>query len=513
MTKKHRIVAILLCLGLVFLAREGWCTISYCDGQLTFNGFIQSQFRLHIGGQNPNNNQSFTGLGNHDISMFRNMFQLEINYAPVDTFGLYSKIKFINELSGSLDHNLHQYEAFPLEYPGDLKLEDDNNMAQIQEIYADLTIDQLWLRLGKQQVAWGQTDGFRLLDVINPLDLSWRVIFDAMYEGHDNVRESLWMIRANYNMPFIESIDNAGLELLLLPGQFVPDFVPADGSPYNVIPTVVKIHEERPNGPEFGGKFSGVWKRLEFSLNYFRAHSDYGVYIVDGSTSFDPVYGVPLGGDIVPPAGIGREDLLRLNTLGRHPLMHHIGFGLSYDENIHTKSVYRLEFLYEPNKPYERGVTIPGVGSFTNAMTERMGTIKYCLGIDRPTWIKFLNSKRTFGLGFQVFQRFVVDNENDLDDMLITLSGGHKVQSLTTTFTFNIDTQYMQDRVHPIWFFAWDPRGGFWSSPQCEFVVGDHWRFYLQGTWVGGEDRNAANDGLGPMYWWDELMFRATYQF
>jgi hypothetical protein len=106
----------------------------------------------------------------------------------------------------------------------------------------------------------------------------------------------------------------------------------------------------------------------------------------------------------------------------------------------------------------------------------------------------------------------VVDNEDDLDDMLITLSGG-RVQSLTTTFTLNIDTNYKQDRIHPILFFAWDPRNAFWVAPQCEFLYGDHWRFYIMGTWIGGEDRNPANDGLGGLYWWDEIMFRVTYQF
>ncbi|MFH0814415.1 MAG: DUF1302 family protein [Pseudomonadota bacterium] len=514
MEKKHKILIILIAFMVLLVGQEGWCTLQYMDGKFTVNGFLQSQFRLHIGGQNPNNNQ-FRPLseGNHKVNMFRNMLQLELNYAASDTFSLFSKIKYINESSGGLDSNLRQYEAFPLEYPGDLKLEDDDNMAQIQELYADLTMGPLWLRLGKQQVSWGQTDGFRLLDVINPLDLSWRLIFDAMYEGHDNVRESLWMVRANYNIPCITFVDNPQLELLILPGKFVGDQLASDGAPYNVLPTVVKVHEEQPDGPEVGVKLSGIWKRAEITLNYFRAHSDYGVYLVPGTVVFDRTWGVPLAGDIIPPAGIGREDLMRLNAYGHHPLMSHIGFSFNYDESSFTKGVYRFEFLYEPDKPYERGITIPGIGSFTNAMIEKLGTVKYCLGIDRPFWLRALNPRRTFGFGFQVFQRFVVEGKDKLDENIITLSGGHKVQTLTTTFTLSLDTQYKQDRIHPILFFAWDPRGGFWLAPQCEFQYGDHWRFYLLGTWVGGEDRNAANDGLGGLYWWDELMFRVTYQF
>ena len=153
---KHEILISMIFLGLIFIGKSGW-SLDYLDGKLHIGGFFQSQFRLHVGGQNPNNNFSlypgqpaFYGKGNHKVSMFRNMWQLEVAYDHSPSLGFFTKIKYINESSAGLDHNLRNYEAFPLEYPGDLKLEEDRNMVQIEEIYADVTVGDLWLRLGKQ---------------------------------------------------------------------------------------------------------------------------------------------------------------------------------------------------------------------------------------------------------------------------------------------------------------------------------------------------------------------------
>ena len=515
MLKKHKFLIILaLSLSVIFLGKDGWCAFEYMDGKLVVNGFIQSQIRIHVAQQNPNNVRIFGGEMNNDINMFRNHLQFEINYAHSPRFNLFTKIKFINELNNAVDSKVTGYEAFPVAYPGDLKLEDDNNMVQIQELYADITCGNWWLRLGKQTVSWGQTDGFTLLDIINPNDLSWRLISDPMYEGHDNVREPLWMIRANYSMPFITFVDNAMLELLYIP-TFVPKYVPEEaGNPYNIVTTALRVHHERPDGNEWGAKFSGLWKRLEFSLNYFRAYSDNGITVLPGlatgNLTFIPdgKWGVPhllpFGVDI-PPAGLGREDLFRLFALARHPLQHHLGFSFSYDDTEFLGGVWRVEFLYEPDRPYEKG---------GNLTTERIKTVKYMIGFDRPTFIRCLNKRRTFGIGFQLFQTVIAEDHDQLDDDNITLNGPPgRVQSMTTYMTLAIDTQYSSDRIHPILFTAYDPRGGYWIAPQCEFLYGDNWRFYVMATFFGGGDRNPANDTLGGLYWWDDLMFRVTYQF
>jgi hypothetical protein len=518
MLKKYKFLIILaLSLSMILLGKEGRC-VEYMDGKLNINGFYQTQLRLHIAQRNPNNTDFdiFGENDNHDINMLRTHFQWEINYAASPTLNLYTKIKYVNESAAGVDNDLYKYDAFPVSYPGDLKIEDNNNMLQIQELYADIFAGNWWIRLGKQQVSWGQTDLFTLLDIVNPNDLSWRLISDAIFDGHDNVRESMWMARVNYSIPFIDFVDNPMLELLFIP-NFVRKYIPDQpGNPYNIVPAVFKYHHEQPDGSEWGAKFSGLWKRFEFSLNYLRAYSDNAITAADKRPMFvyfDRRWGIPsqaIGFD-VPPSGLGREDLIRFGSLGRHPLEHHIGFSFSYDDTELAGGVWRVEFLYEPNRAYEKSVIVPGFG-YIPTWVERIGTIKYMVGLDRPTFIKAINKRRTVGFSFQLFQTLVVEDHDQLDDDMITLNGG-PVQSLTTFMTLIIDTKYKADRINPLLAFGWDPRGGYIWGPQCEFQYGDNWRFHFAATFFGGGDRNGANDSFGALWWWDELMFRATYQF
>ena len=42
----------------------------------------------------------------------------------------------------------------------------------MRDCYLDYTSDKLDIRLGRQQVVWGQSDGIPILDRINPFDLT-----------------------------------------------------------------------------------------------------------------------------------------------------------------------------------------------------------------------------------------------------------------------------------------------------------------------------------------------------
>ncbi len=49
-----------------------------------------------------------------------------------------------------------------------------------------------FLKLGKQQVVWGRTDLFRVLDVINPVDYSRNNIYDEL----PDIRIPMWIAQA-----------------------------------------------------------------------------------------------------------------------------------------------------------------------------------------------------------------------------------------------------------------------------------------------------------------------------
>ena len=68
----------------------------------------------------------------------------------------------------------------------------------LREFYVDATVpikdDRLSIRLGKQQVIWGRTDLFRVLDIINPVDYSRNNIYDEL----EDIRIPMWILKTEY---------------------------------------------------------------------------------------------------------------------------------------------------------------------------------------------------------------------------------------------------------------------------------------------------------------------------
>ena len=105
-------------------------------------------------------------------------------------------------------------------------------------------------RLGRQQVIWGESDQFRLMDVINPLDTTWHL----QQEEWDKIRIPLWLIKGIWDIGDLGPISNAFTEVVWNPGDFQPgnkvEFLPA---PWAVpIPNPVRggqIQVADPNSP------------------------------------------------------------------------------------------------------------------------------------------------------------------------------------------------------------------------------------------------------------------------
>src|SRR5262245_15996994 len=74
----------------------------------------------------------------------------------------------------------------------------------LRELYVDLKLRgvPLSLRAGRQQVVWGETDNFRMLDRINSLNLTWHFQQEipAPAFGWDEIRRPFWMFKFLYDM-------------------------------------------------------------------------------------------------------------------------------------------------------------------------------------------------------------------------------------------------------------------------------------------------------------------------
>ncbi len=149
---------------------------------------------------------------------------------------------------------------------------------ELRELYLDIDVEDVFLRLGKQQVVWGEADGLKVLDVINPQ--SFR---EFILPEFQDSRIPLWT--ANAEIPVG---DDSLLQLLWIPDQTYNDIPDPDAafaftSPRLVPampPGVTLLSQEvnRPNSfvedSDAGARLSTFYEGWELSLNYLFHYSD-----------------------------------------------------------------------------------------------------------------------------------------------------------------------------------------------------------------------------------------------
>lgn len=106
----------------------------------------------------------------------------------------------------------------------------------IREAYAkkSFALDdgkELFLKIGKQQVVWGRTDLFRVLDVINPVDYSRNNIYDEL----SDIRIPMWIIQAEYRMGASETMQDRNFQVVWNVDKFRANNLGQCGSPNSIL--------------------------------------------------------------------------------------------------------------------------------------------------------------------------------------------------------------------------------------------------------------------------------------
>lgn len=73
---------------------------------------------------------------------------------------------------------------------------DDVAILELRDAYIDIDLDTAFLRLGKQQIVWGELEGFRLLDVVNPQNFR-----EFILDDFDDSRIGIWAASAEVSIP------------------------------------------------------------------------------------------------------------------------------------------------------------------------------------------------------------------------------------------------------------------------------------------------------------------------
>ncbi len=200
---------------------------------------------------------------------------LQMSRTFVDGKGIY---KFSDNWRLTLEARAHYDPVERLGYPKKPWLDP-------RQILLDGKIKRVNLRLGLQQVVWGQADGLRVLDVINPLDYREFILEDFL-----DSRRPLWTARTDIQLA------GGSLQIIWIP-YFAPGRLPGEENEFSLGPsfglglinaalgggllTRSTLNLEPARRPHYrlrasqgGGRFARSIGGWDLSLNYFYGWED-----------------------------------------------------------------------------------------------------------------------------------------------------------------------------------------------------------------------------------------------
>ncbi|MQM36676.1 hypothetical protein KBTX_00665 [wastewater metagenome] len=374
--------------------------------------------------------------------------------------------------------------------------QDELNELEMREFYVDLNpTDRVFMRLGKQQVVWGETDFFQAMDVVHGYDQSWRSFLEP---ENENWRKPLTLANVNVRVPEL----TGELQLLFRPGWDAGEQV---GNTYDL----------------FGGRWAGLGNR---------GFNTQGIFPIEyhhekGDTN-DPHYGFRWSGAFGEYDGIAYS-LNYYHTQGQNPVLYPTTrpdapnnlafvypeidiFGGTLSGYIPgIDSVYRAELAYVPDQPYN---------NFSLGVTEH-DTYRLMLGLDTSLRLQnMFGTSNSSTLSLQAFNTYIDGHSQDRDDpAAVRNSFGSTEDENTTWLTGILTLPYRHDTITGQLVLVHDAsNGGGVVVPSVEWQIGRHWRIKHElDLFYGGRHQGSSggNSLFGSFDGADQFYTRITYQF
>ncbi len=132
------------------------------------------------------------------------------------------------------------------------------------------------VRIGNQQIAWGQSIFFRVFDLPNGLDLRRHSILDRALEEFSDKRVPMLSARVSWQV-------TNGILMDSYVGKFQPTVFGNPNTPYNVIPSQFTVHDQYKQGGYddeivYGIRFKGDYGQFGFQAAYSRRFGTEGYF-------------------------------------------------------------------------------------------------------------------------------------------------------------------------------------------------------------------------------------------
>ena len=393
------------------------------------------------------------------------------------------------------------------------------------EAYVNYTSGPLFLRIGRQNLSWGETDVFRLLDQINPLDAS----FGGFLVSLDERRVPLDMVRLVYGFGGVGPLSELNLEGFMVIDDKIAAPVPT-GSPWSApnplgFPGLIKKPSKNFADARGGGRIIGIWGEFMFSLVHYVTYIDTPMLRIVTPTK-NPIN----LGEFTTAVNTGDTSRFLVDHFQAHALYPKIqisGGTLTFSVP-RISGIVRSEFAYFYAEPFFHnsapdqilgpalsGEITPGyqqVGTdpvsgqpilrYRSKVT-RSDVIRWSLGLDVTRYIKLLNPHQSFLLSSQIFGRHIMDfNDTSLASVAPQFGFGQFAAPISDPnrnnasfvtidehqfiHTLLVSTAYRSGAILPQLVFLYDWQGSWLVQPGVTFVR-DPFRLTLQYNYLDGQ--------------------------
>lgn len=376
----------------------------------------------------------------------------------------------------------------------------------IREAYAKKTFalkdgSDLFVKVGRQQIVWGRTDLFRVLDVFNPVDYSRNNIYDELQD----IRIPLWSAQAEWRMGGSETMQDRNLQFVWSFDQFRANNLGQCGSPNSIMDAACLFRALKnlwDNGntlSNFGdiggatGSFApGIAGIRNVNLPKWSDAGSYGVKF-EGVTQSGLSFSLNALSYMsqLPSLRGGKGNTIRasnpylLNFDMEFPRLNMVGGSMDLQlEDV--GAAVRLEGAFTSGEEFANTAR-PELYSKNN-------TFRSVIGIDRPTFIPFINPNRTTLLSAQLFYQHIYNHEIKQGTAGVV---GMPDWENNVIGTLLIKGFMSGDRVSPQLILARDFQAHAWvASPQVEWNFSNDLKLTF-GANVKGRDDNISR------YTWD----------
>jgi hypothetical protein len=355
------------------------------------------------------------------------------------------------------------------------------------EAYADFAKGPVFLRIGRQNLSWGETDVFRLLDMINPLDNTYGGIFEDL----DDRRIPLWMLRGSYNFGNVGPAASLTLEGFWVPGTWdarVAPVAPA-GTPYAVplapapVPILLETPAKEMRNSRWGARLQGVlFDSVNLSVAHYQSFMDLPSSVLNEEETGGllPNYFLELYYDDVQVTGGA------LNWWESH-----------LDVVVRAEAAWFWQesvFIPEVNAPLiPTGLPIPGLEALpAQGDKAEKDILRWMIGLDKNLWVRSLNKTQTFFVSMQYFGQYINNYDGRIRQAVPIYpddSNYAGLKEVEGTFTFLTSTSYMSGQVNPQVVVAYDARGAWMFQPQVN-LIREPFRFLIQYSGIYGNFTN-----------------------